>query len=460
MKVIICGAGGVGTTLAQHLLKEKNDITIIDQSEENLREIKEHLDVNTYVGFGSQPGILDKAGAKNAEMLIAVTQSDEVNMIACEVANSQFNIPLKVARIRDQHYLDPNYKSLFSKNQISVDLIISPETEVAEAIRRRLIAPGAFEIIPFSEKKIVLLGIKIENNCIHLINKQLSKIQENLNDLKMNFLVIFRKEKIIVPNENEKIKKGDSVYVIADTNDLHKVMVFFGHKETKANSVIIVGGGNIGVSLAKKLEETKFGANTKLIELNKERAEKISLSLNNTLVINGNSLDPEILQEAKISETETIISVTNQDEVNILTSLLAKKKGCKRTISLANDTTYRSILEPLGIDDVLSPQAITVSRILSFIRKGNIRQVYSLREGEGEVIEADAIEASSIVDKKISELKLPNGVKIGAVLKNDVEVCMPKPDLKINDGDRVILFSLSKMIKKVENLLSVKFRFY
>ena len=157
MKVIICGAGGVGTTLAQHLLKEKNDITIIDQSEENLREIKEHLDVNTYVGFGSQPGILDKAGAKNAEMLIAVTQSDEVNMIACEVANSQFNIPLKVARIRDQHYLDPNYKSLFSKNQISVDLIISPETEVAEAIRRRLIAPGAFEIIPFSEKKIVLL---------------------------------------------------------------------------------------------------------------------------------------------------------------------------------------------------------------------------------------------------------------------------------------------------------------
>ena len=293
-----------------------------------------------------------------------------------------------------------------------------------------------------------------------MINKKLSKIQENINDLKMNFLVIFRKEKIIVPNENEKIKKGDSVYVIADTNDLHKVMVFFGHKETKANSVIIVGGGNIGSSLAKKLEESKFGANTKLIELNKERAEKISVSLNNTLVINGNSLDPEILQEAKISETETIISVTNQDEVNILTSLLAKKKGCKRTISLANDTTYRSILEPLGIDDVLSPQAITVSRILSFIRKGNIRQVYSLREGEGEVIEADAIEASSIVDKKISELKLPNGVKIGAVLKNDVEVYMPKPDLKINDGDRVILFSLSKMIKKVENLLSVKFRFY
>ena len=162
MKVIICGAGEVGKTLAQHLLKENNDITIIDQSEENLKEIKEHLDVNTYVGFGSQPSILDKAGAKNAEMLIAVTQSDEVNMIACEVANSQFNIPLKVARIRDQHYLDPNYESLFSKDQISVDLIISPETEVAEAIRRRLIAPGAFEIIPFSDKKIVLIGIKIE----------------------------------------------------------------------------------------------------------------------------------------------------------------------------------------------------------------------------------------------------------------------------------------------------------
>jgi len=459
MKVIICGAGEVGKTLAQHLLKEDNDITIIDQSEENLKEIKEHLDVNTYVGSGSQPTILDNAGAKNAEMLIAVTQSDEVNMIACEVANSQFNIPLKVARIRDQHYLDPDYESLFSKNQISVDLIISPETEVAEAIRRRLIAPGAFEIIPFSDKKVVLLGIKVENNYPHL-NKQISKIQDDLDELKMNFLSIFRKEKIIIPDENEKIKLGDSVYIIADTNNLHKVMDFFGHEETKANSVVIVGGGNIGVSLAKRLEESKFGANTKLIELNKERAENISAELNDTLVLNGSSLDLEILQEAKISDTETIISVTNQDEVNILTSLLAKKQGCKKAISLANDTTYRSILEPLGIDDVLSPQAITVSRILSYIRKGNIKQVYSLREGEGEVIEADAVEASSLVNKKISDLKLPTGIKIGAVIKNDNEVHITNPNLEINDGDRIILFSLSKMIKKVENLLSVRFRFY
>tara|TARA_Y100001960_G_C14775909_1_gene883109 strand:+ start:3301 stop:4680 length:1380 start_codon:yes stop_codon:yes gene_type:complete len=459
MKVIICGAGEVGKTLAQHLSKEKNDITIIDQSEENLKEINEHLDVNTCVGSGSQPAILDKAGAKNAEMLIAVTQTDEVNMIACEVANSQFNIPIKVARIRDQHYLDPNFESLFSKNQISVDLIISPETEVAEAIRRRLIAPGAFEIIPFSNKKIVLLGIKIESSCPQ-VNKQISKIEDGFNGLKMNFLVIFRKEKIIIPNENEKLKINDSVYVIADTNDLRKVMVFFGHQETKARSVVIVGGGNIGVELAKRLEDSKFGANTKLIELNKERAENISAELNDTLVINGSSLDLEILNEAKISEAETIISVTNQDEVNILTSLLAKKQGCKKTISLANDSTYRPILEPLGIDDVLSPQAITVSRILSFIRKGNIRQVYSLREGEGEVIEADAIEASSVVNKKMSELKLPNGVKIGAVLKNNDEVHIPHKDLKINDGDRIILFSLSKMIKKVENLLSVRFRFY
>ena len=459
MKVIICGAGEVGKTLAQSLLKENNDITVIDQSEENIKEIKENLDVNTYVGFGSQPAILDKAGAKNAEMLIAVTQSDEVNMIACEVANSQFNIPLKVARIRDQHYLDPEYESLFSKNQISVDLIISPETEVAEAIRRRLIAPGAFEIIPFSDKKVVLLGIKIEKNYPH-INKQILKIQNNLDELKMNFLAIFRKEKIIIPDENEKIKLGDSVYVIADTNNLHKVMGFFGHQETKANSVIIVGGGNIGVSLAKKLEENKFGANTKIIELNKERAENISSELNETLVLNGSSLDLEILKEAKISDAETIISVTNQDEVNILTSLLAKKQGCKKAISLANDTTYRSILEPLGIDDVLSPQAITVSRILSYIRKGNIRQVYSLREGEGEVIEADAVEASSIVNKKLSDLKLPNGIKIGAVLKNDNEVHISNPNLEINNGDRIILFSLSKMIKKVENLLSVRFRIY
>ena len=458
MKVIICGAGEVGKTLAERLSKENNDVTVIDQSQENIREINETLDVNTFIGSGSQPRILETAGAKNTEMLIAVTQSDEVNMIACEVANSQFNIPLKVARVRDQDYLDPNYQNLFQKNQISVDLIISPEIEVAEAIRRRLIAPGAFDIIPFSEKKIVLLGIKIEKNC-PLINNSTKNISLSFTDLKMTIVALARKETIIVPNENDKIKEGDSVYVIADTDHLHRVMTAFGHEETKANNVIIVGGGNIGVSLAKRLEDSKFGARTKLIELNKEKAESITNELNDTSVINGNSLDPEILKEAKISEAETIISVTNQDEVNILTSLLAKKQGCKKTITLINDSTYRTILEPLGIDIVLSPKTITVSRILSYVRKGKIKQVYSLREGEGEVIEADAIIPSSIVNKKINELKLPNGIKIGAVLKNNKEVIIPNENLIIEEGDSVILFSLSKMIKKVEKLLSVRFGF-
>jgi len=458
MKVIICGAGEVGKTLAEYLSKEKNDVTVIDQSSENLKEINENLDINTFLGFGSQPSILEKAGAKNAEMLIAVTQSDEVNMIACEVANSQFNIPLKVARVRHQDYLDPNYNSLFSKNQISVDLIISPEIEVAEAIRRRLIAPGAFDIIPFSEKKIVLLGINIEKDC-PIINNSPNDIQKMFTDLKMNIVSITRKENIIVPYEKDKIKTGDSVYVIADTEHLHRVMTAFGHQETKANNVVIVGGGNIGTSLAKRLEESKFGAKTKLIELNKERAESISSELNDTLVINGNCLDPEILNEAKISEAETIIPVTNQDEVNILTSLLAKKQGCKKTITLINDSTYRSILEPLGINVVLSPRSITVSRILSYIRKGKIRQVYSLREGEGEVIEADALQASSIVNKPIKDLKLPKGVKLGAILKNNEEVIMPENNVVIKEGDRIILFSLSKMIKKVEKMLSVRFIF-
>ena len=458
MKVIICGAGEVGKTLAEHLSKD-NDVTVIDQLPENIKEINENLDVNTYLGFGSQPSILKKAGAEDAEMLIAVTQSDEVNMIACEVGHSQFNIPLKVARVRDQDYLDPNYENLFSKNQISVDLTISPEIEVAEAIRRRLIAPGAFEVIPFSEKKIVLLGIKIEKEC-PLINLSAINLHKSFDDLKMNIVSIVRKEKIILPNEKEKIKEDDSVYVLADTNHLHRVMVAFGHEESKANSVIIVGGGNIGVSLAKRLDESNFGAKTKLIELNKERAENISTLLDNTLIINGNSLDPEILNEAKIAETETIIPVTNKDEINILTSLLAKKQGCKKTITLINDTNYRSMLEPLGVDVVLSPKSITVSKILSFIRKGTIRQVYSLREGEGEIIEADAIESSNIVNKTISELKLPKGIVIGAILKNNEEVIMPTDsNITIEIGDRIILFSLSSVIKKVEKLLSVSFRF-
>ena len=274
----------------------------------------------------------------------------------------------------------------------------------------------------------------------------------------MNIVSLLRKDSIIVPKDSDKIKLDDSLYVVADTEHLHRVMVAFGHEETKANTVIIVGGGNIGVSLAKRLEESKFGAKTKLIELNKERAESISTELNETLIINGNSLDPEILKQAKISETQTIIPVTNQDEVNILTSLLAKKQGCRKTITLINDSIYRSMLEPLDIDVVLSPKSITVSRILNHVRKGKIRQVYSLREGEGEVIEADAVDASTIVNKKISELKLPSGVKIGAILKNN-EVVIAKDDITIDTGDKVILFSLPRMIKKVEKLLSVRFGF-
>ena len=275
----------------------------------------------------------------------------------------------------------------------------------------------------------------------------------------MNIVSLTRKDSIIVPGNNDKIKIGDSVYVVAATEHLNRVMIAFGHEETKANSVIIVGGGNIGVSLAKKLEDSKFGAKTKLIELNKKRAETITSKLNDTLIINGNSLDPEILKEAKIFETETIIPVTNKDEVNILTSLLAKKQGCKKTITLINDSTYRSILEPLGIDVVLSPKSITVSRILSYIRKGKIRQVYSVKEGEGEVMEADAV-ASTIVNKKIGDLKLPNGIKMGAILKkNNDEVVIAKDDVTIENGDRIILFSLSKMIKKVEKLFSVSFGF-
>ena len=458
MKIIICGAGEVGKTLAQHLSKENHDITVIDQSPENIKEVLETLDVNTFIGAGSQPSILQKAGAKNAEMLIAVTQSDEVNMIACEVASAQFNIPLKVARIRDQDYLNPDYQGLFSKNQISVDLIISPELEAAEAIRRRLIAPGAFDIIPFAEKKIVLLGIKIEKDC-PLINNTIKNISSSFTDLKMSIVSLLRKDSIIIPSNDDKIKIGDSVYVVADTEHLNRVMIAFGHEETKANSVIIAGGGNIGVALAKRLEESKFGAKTRLIELNKERAETVSMDLKDTVIINGNSLDPGILNEAKISETETIIPVTNQDEVNILTSLLAKKQGCKKTITLINDLSYTSMLEPLGIDVVLSPKTITVSRILSYIRKGKIRQVYSLKEGEGEVIEADAIETSTIVNKKIKDLKLPYGVKIGAIFKKDNDVVIASDNIMIESGDRVVLFSLSKMIKKVEKLFSVTFGF-
>lgn len=459
MKVIVCGAGRVGTSIAKQLASEDNNVIMIDSSAEAIASIGNLLDVTTMVGVPSHPNVLEEAGASNAEMIIAVTPSDEVNMIICELAHSIFNVPIKVARIRSQNYLLPAYKDLYRHDHVPIDHIISPEKEVASAIINRLHVPGAMDTIPLVGRQIKVVEVRCLDNC-PVIGYSIASILENNTDLKMNIIGIFRDENLIVPNPSEKIRTGDEVYFIADRNDVPQTMHIFGHKEKEARKVIIVGGGNIGLSIAEAIEADHHGIRATLIELSKERAELVASKLENTIVINGNSLEQEILLEANVGATETIIAVTNDDEANILSCLLAKRLGCQRAFSLINKgSSYSSLITSLGIDATINPREMTVSSILQHARKGRVRAAYSICEGMAEIIEAEAIPHGGIVGKSVGDLGLPLGIRIGAIRRGN-ETIMSTDKTIIAEGDSVIILSLTSQVKKVDKIFSSRMDYF
>jgi trk system potassium uptake protein len=458
MKVVICGAGQVGTSIAQHLASENNDVTVIDQDATLVRKIGETLDVRSIQGLASQPNILQQAGASEADMLIAVTFSDEVNMVACQVGHSLFDIPTKIARIRQQEYLKPIWGDLYSRDNMPIDVIISPEREVARAIGRRLQVPGAFDVVPMGEGQVRVVGVRCDDDCpiIHTPMRQLTQLFPDLNIVVVG---IIRNDKGIVPKSDDQMLPGDHVYFVCDAAHLARAMAAFGHEEAEGRSVIIAGGGNIGLTLAEEIEADHAGVRAKVIEFDKERAKYVAQSLDHTMVLNGNVLDPEILEEANVAETETFVAVSNDDEVNIIGSLLAKRAGAKRTVALINKNSYGQLITTLGIDAVVNPRVITVSSILQHVRRGRIRGIYSVREDFGEVIEAEALETSPLVGKPLRDAKLPGGVIIGAVLR-DGKVIVPRGDTIINAHDRVVLFATYEAVKKVEKLFSVRLDFF
>jgi len=458
MKVVICGAGQVGTSIAQHLAGENNDVTVIDQDASLVRKIAETLDVRSIQGLASQPNILEQAGASEADMLIAVTFSDEANMVACQVGHSLFDVPTKIARIRQQEFLRPIWGDLFSRENMPIDVIISPEREVARAIGRRLQVPGAFDVVPMADGKIRVVGVRCDEDC-PIINTPMRQLTQLFPDLNIVVVGIIRNDKGIVPKSNDQMLPGDDVYFVCDSEHLGRAMAAFGHEEEEGRSVIIAGGGNIGLTLAEEIEADHAGVRAKVVEFNQERAKYVAQALDHTMVLNGDVLDPEILEEANVQQTETFVAVSNDDEVNIIGSLLAKRAGAQRTVALINKNSYAQLITPLGIDAVFNPRVITVSSILQHVRRGRIRGIYSVREDFGEVIEAEALETSSLVGKPLREARLPPGVIIGAVIRGE-EVIVPRGDTVINAQDSVILFATYEAVKKVEKLFAVRLDFF
>ena len=453
MRIIVCGAGQVGTGIAKQLSSENNDVTIIDNSPEAIQKINETLEVKAFVGMPSHPPVLEAAGAEGADMIIAVTTSDEINMMVCEVANSLFGTRTKIARIRHQNYLSPAWKDLYRKDHLPIDFIISPEKEVANAIMNRLHVPGAMDMIPFADGSIRVIEVRCAPTCA-LINLPLLQVREILLDLNVSIIGLVREDVFVIPDKKETLQSGDAIFFATGDKNVSEAMKIFGHKEKEARKVLIIGGGNIGLFLAEALEKEEHDIKAKLIEINRDRAELIASNLTKTIVINGDALDQEILTEANIENTETVISVSNDDEVNILSSLLAKRNGCDRAITLINkSTSYSPLMSSLGIDVIVSPRETTVSSILQHIRKGKVRAAHSICGGAAELIEVEAFHNSSVIGQSISGIGLPKGTIIGAISRKG-KVIIPQQEDTIVEGDRILILSVLDDVSKVDAIFS------
>ena len=454
MNIIICGAGRVGYTISKILTEQNHSITIIDQSSEDIQKINESLDVKAIVGKATSPMILEKANTKDADMIIAVTRNDEINMLICQIAYSIFKVPKKIARIRSQEYLQSNFSSLFSKENLPIDYIISPEMEIAKSIQRKLEAPGALDNIPFADNKIRLLEIFINENC-NLIDTKLNEITKKYPNLNANILGVIRDENFKLLKKNDVIKLNDKAYVIINSSQMQDTLKAFGHNEEIASKILIIGGGNIGFNLAKNLESSLESVRIKIIEKNKDRAEFIANELNNTIVINGNGLDEDILQEANIDEVETVLALTNDDEDNLMASVLVEKfSKNKRTMALINKPNYSLLQNSLKIDDMIDPRMDTVSTILKHVHKGTIETAYTILNREYEVIEAVIIETSELINKELKNASLPDDIRIGAILRKN-EILIPRSNTNFQKGDTVVFLSKREQIPLVEKMFSI-----
>ena len=451
MNIIICGAGRVGFTIAKLLTEQNHSITVVDQSSEDIKKINDSLDVKAIVGKATLPSVLENANTKEADMIIAVTKNDEINMLICQIAYSIFKVPKKIARIRSQDYLNPKFSKLYNKENLPIDVIISPELEIAKSIQRKLESPGALDNVPFAENKIRLLEILIEENC-PIANIKLNELTKKFPKLNANILGVVRDEKFIFLKKNDLMKVNDKAYLTINSIQMKETLNAFGHDEKISNNILIIGGGNVGFNLAKNIEQSFEDARLKIIEKDKKRAEFIANELNNTIVINGNGLDEDILAEVNLEDVETVIALTSDDEDNLMASVLVEKfSKDKRTMALINKPNYSLLQSSLKIDDLIDPRMTTVSSILKHVHKGSIETAYTILNGEYEVIEAEIIETSELINKELKNSNLPDEIRIGAVLRKD-EIIIPRSNFIFKNKDIVVFLAKRDQLSIVENM--------
>ena len=454
MNIIICGAGRVGYTIAKVLSEQNHSITVIDQSSEDIQKINDGLDVKGIVGKATYPSVLEKASASEADMIIAVTKNDEINMLICQIAFSMFNIQKKIARIRSKDYLNPKFSKVYSKENLPIDVIISPEIEIAKSIQRKLEAPGALDNVNFAQNKIRLLEILVNETC-PLVNIPLNELTKKFPKLEANILGVIRNEKFIILKKNDVMKKNDKAYVIINSEQMQQTLLAFGHEEKISKKILIIGGGNIGFNLAKNIEQSFDDARVKIIEKDKARAELIANDLNNSIVINGNGLDEDVLSEANLDEIETVIALTNDDEDNLMVSVLVEKfSKDKRTMALINKPNYSLLQSSLKIDDLIDPRMNTVSSILKHVHKGTIETAYTILNGEYEVIEAEIIETSELINKELRKSNLPEEIRIGAILR-DKDIIIPRSNFVFKKEDIVVFLAKRDQLSVVENMFRI-----
>jgi trk system potassium uptake protein TrkA len=457
MKIIILGAGQVGGSLAQNLVKEASDITLVDTDAERLRELQDRYDIRTICGRASHPSVLRQAGAEDADMLIAVTNSDEVNMVACQVAYTVFHTPTKIARVRSREYLAGG--GIFRDDAMPVDHIVNPEEIVTHDIKRLIDNPGALQVMDFASGQVKLVGLRIELDS-PLVNQEVSALRSVADGVDARVAAIFRRDRPMIPEGNTVLEIQDEVFLIAAAADIPNLMSALRKSERPNKRVVIAGGGHIGENLARQLEH-RYGV--RVIEQDRNRCFNLSEKLERSIVLNGNASNRELLIEESIEDTDVFCAITNDDEANIMSSMLAKSLGARRVITLINNPAYVDLIEGQDIDIAISPQLATLGAILTHIRRGDVVRVHSLRRGAAEAIEAIAHgdhQSSKVIGKSLGELNLPSGTNVGALIRKD-EVIIAHDNIVVEPDDHFVLFLVDKTrIKDVEALFQAPVSFF